>query len=90
MLRWLAALLLAISTSSCAPATVGRGVREISVQEYMFGAFGGATIDVRDVCPSGNVREVSLQRSTGDYVASVVTLGLYLPHEVRIACGAPE
>jgi len=65
-----------------------RGVREreISVHRYVFGAFGGASVDVRDVCASGRAERIEVTRRFWAYAASFASLGLYLPHQLRIAC----
>jgi hypothetical protein len=52
----------------------------------LFGVFGGSSLDARDVCPSGEISEFEIRRSAPEYVVSIVSLGLYLPHQVRIRC----
>lgn len=59
------------------------------MHEYLFGAFGGAALDMRDLCPKGDVSEFEIRRSASAYVVSVLTLGVYLPHQVRVRCRAP-
>jgi hypothetical protein len=61
-------------------------IREISVHEYLFGAFGGRALDARDVCPSGVISDFEIRRDASAYLASIASLGIYLPHEVRIRC----
>lgn len=62
------------------------------MHEYLFGAFGGAAFDLRDLCPGGEVSEFEIRRNASAYLVSIVSLGVYLPHQVRIRCrseGAP-
>lgn len=64
------------------------GVRAVTVQDYFYGAFGGAAIDLRDVCGDGEAREMSVHRRATDYLLSIATLGVYLPHQIRVRCRA--
>ncbi len=76
-------LLLAASTGSgCASGAATR----VRVDQYVFGLAAGNSVDVRDVCASGQADTLELTRTFGDYAWSVVTLGLYLPHHVEIGC----
>jgi hypothetical protein len=76
-------LLLAASTGSgCASV----GAKRVRVDHFVFGLAAGRSVDVRDVCASGQADTLELTRTFGDYAWSVVTLGFYLPHHVDIAC----
>lgn len=88
-LTWFCGCALGLGLASGCAQRVAPSTREISVHEYLFGAFGGASLDMRDVCPGGDVREVEIRRSASAYVVSVLTLGVYLPHQVRVQCRAP-
>lgn len=86
-LQWLALLLSwAACSAGCAQRIAPSTVREVSVHEYLFGAFGGSTLDARDLCPSGGVAEFEIRRDAGSYLVSILSLGLYLPHQVRVRC----
>jgi hypothetical protein len=74
-----------VLSSGCAQR-VAPSVREISVHEYLFGAFGGGALDARDVCPAGAISDFEIRRNAAAYLASIVSLGIYLPHQVRIRC----
>ncbi|HWA71163.1 MAG TPA: hypothetical protein VG937_02455 [Polyangiaceae bacterium] len=90
-LRRLVRLAVALSVGALATGCAQRlapGVREVSVHEYLFGAFGGGALDARDLCPSGSVESFEIRRSAGAYLASIASLGLYLPHQVRVRCAA--
>jgi hypothetical protein len=85
-LSWFA---LALSFSAFAAGCTERvapGTHEVSVHEYLFGAFGGGALDARDLCPSGSVEAFEIRRNAGAYFASIASLGLYLPHQVRVRC----
>ena len=53
---------------------------------YAFGAFGGGELDVRDYCPDGAARELSVGSSWGTLGVSLATLGVYTPREVKVRC----
>lgn len=69
-------------------APTAAGVHEVSVHEFVFGAFGGRGLDLRDVCVSSAPQSFELRRSALDYVLSVVSIGMYVPHRVRVRCEA--
>lgn len=77
--------LTAVLLLGCAGAR-DRGVREVSVHRFVFGAVGGGSVDVRDLCPSARARRIEVTRRLWAYAASLGTLGLYLPHQVRVTC----
>lgn len=88
MFRRSALLATAGLLCACGSSAIGPSSREVTVREYLFGAFGGIALDVRDLCPAGNVERVWVHRRPGDYLASVLSFGFYLPHRVRVECGA--
>ncbi len=90
MFRCYGALAGAALLAGCASRTVAPTVRELTVREYLFGAFGGAAVDIRDLCPSGGAQRLSIERHAGDYMASVLSFGLYLPHRLRVRCAPAE
>ncbi len=60
--------------------------RELWVHRYAFGLFGGGAVDVRDVCASGHARQLRISRNFESYLLALVTLGVYLPHQVHVEC----
>ena len=56
------------------------------MHEFLFGLSAGTVVDVRDVCPSGKAESIDVYRSFSAYALSIVTLGLYLPYDVRMRC----
>ncbi len=81
-------LWIAIWTSAvgCA-ARPSPGVHTLAVNTYAFGIFGGRAVDLRDVCGATPATRMEIRRRGLDYVISAVSLGFYMPHEVRIRCG---
>lgn len=61
-------------------------MHETTVHRYVFGLFGGKAVDVRDLCASGRAREIRVRRPFWAHAASAMTLGLYLPHTLRVEC----
>gem|GEM_PF-4495265 len=53
---------------------------------YAFGAIGGGDLDVRDLCPSGAITELSVGSSWATLGVSLATLGVYTPREARVRC----
>lgn len=60
--------------------------RTVWLPSYGFGAFGGGDFDVRDVCPSGAIRELSVGSSWATLGISLATLGVYTPREAKVRC----
>ena len=75
-----------ISLSVAACAAPAPSVRSVWLPTYLFGAIGGGDLDVRDVCPSGTVDQLSVGSSWSTLGVSVVTLGVYTPREARVRC----
>ena len=61
-------------------------VRSVWLPSYVFGAFGGGDLDVRDVCPSGVADELSVGSTWATLGVSVATVGIYTPREARVRC----
>lgn len=78
----LLALLAAPSCTGCASQGPGRA----RVNHYVFGLAAGRSVDIRDLCASGQADTLELSRTFGDYAWSVLTLGMYLPHHVQVSC----
>jgi hypothetical protein len=53
---------------------------------YAFGSIGGGDLDVRDVCPSGAISELSVGSTWATLGVSLATLGVYTPREARVRC----
>ena len=79
---------LCLSLSSCAASAAN--VQRVWLPAYAFGAFGGGDVDVRDLCASGRVRELSVGSTWRTLAISAATLGVYTPREARLQCAAPR
>ena len=77
-------LVFTLGLSACAPHR--QDVRSVWLPAYVFGAFGGGDLDVRDVCASGAVDEVSVGSTWATLGVSVATIGIYTPREVKVRC----
>lgn len=84
----IAALSLALGLTSCAAPNAN--VHRVWLPAYFFGAFGGGDLDVRDVCSSGHVSELSVGSSGKTLAVSFATLGIYTPREARLRCAPPR
>lgn len=80
-------IVLCMTLTGCAARP---GVTKVWVSAWAFGAFGGGDVDVRDVCASGEARDLSVGSSWSTLGISVVTLGVYTPREVKVACVPPR
>jgi hypothetical protein len=60
--------------------------RRVWLPAYALGAIGGGDLDVRDYCPPGALRELSVGSSWTTLGVSLATLGVYTPREARISC----
>jgi hypothetical protein len=80
-------LALGVTLAGCAAQRPN--VRSVWLPAYVFGAFGGGDLDVRDHCASGNADELSVGSSWATLGVSVATIGIYTPREVRLRC-APK
>ena len=79
---------LALGVTLTACAAQRPSVRSVWLPAYVFGAFGGGDLDVRDYCASGVADELSVGSSWATLGVSVVTIGIYTPREVKLRCAA--
>ena len=75
----------------CCLGLVGCGAqrpvaRTVWLPTYAFGALGGGDLDMRDLCPSGAFKELSVGSTWATLGVSLVTLGVYTPREARVRC----
>ena len=69
-----------------APRAPAHEIRERWLSSFVFGVFGEPALDVRDVCSSGKASAVSVGSNVGTVSVSIVTLGIYTPRKVWVAC----
>jgi hypothetical protein len=65
-------------------------VHSVWLPTYAYGAIGGGDLDLRDLCASGRVDELSVGSSWATLGISAVTFGIYTPREARIRCAQPR
>ena len=56
------------------------------VPTYLFGTLGDRTIDLTEVCGGRPVGAVSVYPTPGTVGLGILTLGTYMPLEVRVQC----
>ena len=76
-------LLLSLLAAGCATVPEAGRVR---VHHFFLGLAAGSDVDVRDVCPSGKASQIEVYRSLSSYLASIASLGVYFPHDIRMRC----
>jgi hypothetical protein len=84
-------LSLCAAVTGCAPAlhaprAPDHEIRERWLPSFVFGIFGEPALEVRDVCPSGVATAVSVGTNAGTVGVSILTLGIYTPRKVWVAC----
>ena len=82
------AVLLCSCLSLLGCAAQRPAVRSVWLPTYAFGLLGGGELDVRDVCPTGGVAELSVGSSWATLGVSAATLGVYTPREAKVQCAA--
>ena len=60
------------------------------VAGYVLGIWGGAELDVRDDCPEAGASSVRIGSTWSTLLVGLLTLGIYTPREVRIACQSTQ
>jgi hypothetical protein len=77
------ALGLGLAAAACgAPGVSGT---RVLMPSYLLGTLGTHMLDVRGLCP-GRTAEIELVSTPGTVAATILTLGIYTPHELRLTC----
>ena len=66
-------------------ATPSSGARRFFLPSYLFGTLEQRDFDTRDLC-HGRVTEMEFASTPSTVALSVVTLGVYTPHELWLRC----
>ena len=53
---------------------------------FLWGLVGEQRVDVKSVCGAGKVLQMQSQATFGDGALSLITLGIYSPHTVKVWC----
>lgn len=91
----LVGLLAALGATGCYRATFIEPRATVNERKdewtsfYVFGLVGTAEIDARKMCPGSEVVGVATGSNAGTATLTVLTLGIYAPRKVYVACGTP-
>ena len=80
--------LLLVALGCTATPAASAPTREHWVPGYVLGIWGKGELDVRDDCPATGAARVRIGATWSTLLVSVVTLGIYTPHEVIVHCQA--
>jgi Bor protein len=90
--RTLATVVLATALAGCYHATIETGAKPSAVtvekkwaSAWIYGLVPPSTIETAAKCPSG-VAKVETQLGFLNMVVGVLTLGIYTPMDIRVAC----
>jgi Bor protein len=90
--RTLATLVLATALAGCYHATVETGAKPSAVtvekkwaSGWVFGLVPPSTIETAAKCPTG-VAKVETQLGFANMLVGMLTLGIYTPMDIRVAC----
>jgi hypothetical protein len=77
---------LGLAAGACgSPSETGA---RVLMPSYLLGTLGTHVFDVRGVCP-GRTAEIEIVSTPGTVAVSILTLGIYTPHELNLRCVAP-
>jgi hypothetical protein len=60
----------------------------VLIPSYLLGTLGTHALDLRGLCP-GRTADIELVSTPGTVAVSLLTLGIYTPHELRLTCATP-
>jgi hypothetical protein len=61
----------------------------VLIPSYLLGTLGTHALDLRGLCP-GRTAEIELVSTPGTVATTLLTLGIYTPHELWLTCAAPS
>ena len=89
-------LLIFIALSACNHMTVQRGEStprpisastEYKLNSFLWGFIPGPRLRPEsELCPGGRIEALDLRMSGTDVLISTVTIGIYVPHRVKVGC----
>jgi len=86
----LATVLAGCSTVTIHPASSGKLASAPTYQDsrpfFLWGLVGDERVNVVEVCANKSVKQMQSQQTFGDGVLTLLTLGLYAPHSVKVWC----
>ena len=95
-MRALLLCLLALGLVGCAsvtatpdqmPKTAAQPTYEESIDFFLWGLTPSSHfVDLNEVCPGGNVRQVQAQTTFVNGLLGTITLGIYSPRTIKVWC----
>lgn len=86
----LATVLAGCSTVTIHPAASGKLSSTPTYQDsrpfFLWGLVGDERVNVVEVCANKPVKQMQSQQTFGDGFLTVITLGIYAPHSVKVWC----
>jgi hypothetical protein len=71
------------ATACGAPEATGTRVQ---MPSYLLGTLGTHSLDLRGLCP-GRATQISFASTPRTVAISLLTLGIYTPHQLSVRCG---
>jgi hypothetical protein len=87
-------LLIVFSMTSCSKVTVVKQDTQLLIREpdfkksesyYLWGVVGEHHFNTQEICTNG-VEQIRTEKTFGNVVLTVITLGIYSPHTAKIWC----
>ena len=78
---------LNVIRSDATPPATSVETRTVQLNYFLWGLIPTSKLSVeRDLCPNSNLDRLDMKMSCGDVTLSVVTLGIYIPHQATLTC----
>ena len=86
---------IVLSLSACSAVTIQpRATAKITSQAnyedsrpfYLWGLVGEQRVDVKQICSNTPVIQMQSQQTISDGALSLITLGIYSPHTIKVWC----
>ncbi|MFP6807203.1 MAG: Bor family protein [Pseudomonadales bacterium] len=83
-------MLGACSTVTIQPDPIAKQISEPSYEDskpfFLWGLVGEERVDVQQICEDNSVIQMQSQQTFQDGLLSLVTLGIFSPHTVKVWC----
>ncbi|NRB37052.1 MAG: Bor family protein [Pseudomonadales bacterium] len=93
LLACLVSLLAACSTVTIQPKAAEKQTQAADFSEtrhfFFWGLMGETHVDVKDICADKAITQMQSQATFVNGLLTVVTLGIYAPHSVKVWCETP-
>jgi len=87
--------LLLVGTAGCSHLTLHRDAshatpgetKVVHVKSFLWSFVPGQPPPTQDeLCPQARIQTIEMEESPTDILFTVLTLGLYMPHQITVAC----